>query len=82
MPTPPLLQQEMLIWLFLVHKFLDFKAPGLPPPHPLQEYTRGGGRGGALGGSWNPPTTPFRSTLGGGGGGRLGGAGSPPPRPS
>ena len=27
-----ILQKEILIWLFLVHKLLDFWVPGLPPP--------------------------------------------------
>ena len=34
-----ILQKEMLIWLFLVHKLLDFWVPGtLPPPCPSASH--------------------------------------------
>ena len=29
-----IVQKEMLVWLFLVHKSLDFWVPGRPTPHP------------------------------------------------
>ena len=36
-------QKEVLIWLFLVHKLLDFWVPGPPPPPLRRTLPRGGG---------------------------------------
>ena len=43
-------QKEILIWLFLVHNFLDFWVPGQPPPPPLRRNprTRAEGRAPAI----------------------------------
>ena len=30
-----ILDKEILIWLFLVYKLLDFWVPGTPPPQPM-----------------------------------------------